>query len=73
MYETDNPDEFMQHMEDLLALGGGDEPEMCLSAVLVNRKDNTQGKLGEVDCACTIFMTRHVAAKFLLCVCVFLF
>ncbi|XP_067275622.1 von Willebrand factor A domain-containing protein 7 [Pseudorasbora parva] len=31
--ETDNPDQFMQFMEDLTALGGGDEPEMCLSAL----------------------------------------
>ncbi|KAK7906764.1 hypothetical protein WMY93_015376 [Mugilogobius chulae] len=31
--ETDDPQEFMQHMENLLALGGGDEPEMCLTAV----------------------------------------
>lgn len=36
MYETDDPNQFMQHMEDLMALGGGDEPEMCLSAVQVN-------------------------------------
>lgn len=33
VYETDDPQEFMQHMENLLALGGGDEPEMCLSAI----------------------------------------
>ncbi|XP_047449813.1 von Willebrand factor A domain-containing protein 7 isoform X2 [Mugil cephalus] len=33
VYETDDPNQFMQHMEDLMALGGGDEPEMCLSAV----------------------------------------
>ncbi|XP_072550642.1 von Willebrand factor A domain-containing protein 7 [Salminus brasiliensis] len=31
--ETDDPDEFQKFMEDLLALGGGDEPEMCFSAV----------------------------------------
>ncbi|XP_072311351.1 von Willebrand factor A domain-containing protein 7 [Eucyclogobius newberryi] len=31
--ETDDPQEFMQNMENLLALGGGDEPEMCLSAL----------------------------------------
>ncbi|KAA0714551.1 von Willebrand factor A domain-containing protein 7 [Triplophysa tibetana] len=31
--ETDSPDEFMLYMENLLALGGGDEPEMCLSAL----------------------------------------
>lgn len=35
VYETDDPNQFMQHMEDLMALGGGDEPEMCLSAVQV--------------------------------------
>ncbi|XP_034023845.1 von Willebrand factor A domain-containing protein 7 [Thalassophryne amazonica] len=33
VYETDDPNEFMHHMENLLALGGGDEPEMCLSAI----------------------------------------
>nr|XP_040048468.1 von Willebrand factor A domain-containing protein 7 isoform X1 [Gasterosteus aculeatus aculeatus] len=33
VYETDDPHEFMQHMENLMALGGGDEPEMCLSAI----------------------------------------
>ncbi|KAJ0063906.1 hypothetical protein NL108_013617, partial [Boleophthalmus pectinirostris] len=31
--ETDDPQEFMQYMENLLALGGGDEPEMCLTAL----------------------------------------
>ncbi|XP_076591760.1 von Willebrand factor A domain-containing protein 7 isoform X2 [Chaetodon auriga] len=31
--ETDDPNQFMQYMEDLMALGGGDEPEMCLSAI----------------------------------------
>lgn len=36
MYETDDPNQFMEHMENLMALGGGDEPEMCLSAVQVN-------------------------------------
>lgn len=36
VYETDDPHEFMQHMENLMALGGGDEPEMCLSAIQVN-------------------------------------
>ncbi|XP_048836896.1 von Willebrand factor A domain-containing protein 7 isoform X1 [Brienomyrus brachyistius] len=35
VYETDNPEQFMRHMESLLALGGGDEPEMCFSAVLL--------------------------------------
>ncbi|XP_070685549.1 von Willebrand factor A domain-containing protein 7 [Pempheris klunzingeri] len=33
VYETDDPDQFMQRMENLMALGGGDEPEMCLSAI----------------------------------------
>ncbi|KAM4742986.1 von Willebrand factor A domain-containing protein 7 isoform 1-T5 [Anableps anableps] len=33
VYEADDPDQFMQHMETLMALGGGDEPEMCLSAI----------------------------------------
>lgn len=31
--ETEDPDEFMLHMENLMALGGGDEPEMCLTAI----------------------------------------
>ncbi|KAK3570822.1 hypothetical protein QTP86_027647 [Hemibagrus guttatus] len=31
--ETDDPSEFQQFMENLMALGGGDEPEMCFSAV----------------------------------------
>ncbi|XP_054649755.1 von Willebrand factor A domain-containing protein 7 [Dunckerocampus dactyliophorus] len=33
VYETDDPNQFMRHMESLLALGGGDEPEMCLTAI----------------------------------------
>uniref|UniRef100_A0A3B4X5W7 von Willebrand factor A domain containing 7 n=1 Tax=Seriola lalandi dorsalis TaxID=1841481 RepID=A0A3B4X5W7_SERLL len=33
VYETNDPNQFMQHMENLMALGGGDEPEMCLSAI----------------------------------------
>ncbi|XP_028321008.1 von Willebrand factor A domain-containing protein 7 [Gouania willdenowi] len=33
VFETDDPNEFMQHLENLMALGGGDEPEMCFSAV----------------------------------------
>ncbi|XP_008304176.1 von Willebrand factor A domain-containing protein 7 [Stegastes partitus] len=33
VYETEDPNQFMQHMESLMALGGGDEPEMCLSAI----------------------------------------
>uniref|UniRef100_A0A3Q2WE69 von Willebrand factor A domain-containing protein 7-like n=1 Tax=Haplochromis burtoni TaxID=8153 RepID=A0A3Q2WE69_HAPBU len=33
VFETDDPGQFMQHMEGLMALGGGDEPEMCLSAI----------------------------------------
>ncbi|XP_022616932.1 von Willebrand factor A domain-containing protein 7-like [Seriola dumerili] len=33
VYETNDPNQFMQHMENLTALGGGDEPEMCLSAI----------------------------------------
>ncbi|XP_013875376.1 von Willebrand factor A domain-containing protein 7, partial [Austrofundulus limnaeus] len=35
VYEDDDPQQFMQHLEDLVALGGGDEPEMCLSAILL--------------------------------------
>ncbi|KAM4566746.1 von Willebrand factor A domain-containing protein 7 isoform 1-T2 [Odontesthes bonariensis] len=33
VYEADDPNHFMEHMESLMALGGGDEPEMCLSAI----------------------------------------
>ncbi|XP_028274813.1 von Willebrand factor A domain-containing protein 7 [Parambassis ranga] len=33
VFETDDPDLFMQHLENLMALGGGDEPEMCFSAI----------------------------------------
>ncbi|XP_061734669.1 von Willebrand factor A domain-containing protein 7 [Nerophis ophidion] len=33
VYETDDPNQFMQHMENLMALGGGDEPEMCFTAI----------------------------------------
>ncbi|CAL8360954.1 unnamed protein product [Merluccius merluccius] len=33
VYETDDPEQFMGYMEDLMALGGGDEPEMCLSGI----------------------------------------
>ncbi|KAM6933742.1 von Willebrand factor A domain-containing protein 7 [Xenentodon cancila] len=33
VYEADDPNQFMQHLENLMALGGGDEPEMCLSAI----------------------------------------
>uniref|UniRef100_A0A4W5QFF2 von Willebrand factor A domain containing 7 n=1 Tax=Hucho hucho TaxID=62062 RepID=A0A4W5QFF2_9TELE len=33
VYETEKPEEFMSYMENLMALGGGDEPEMCLSAI----------------------------------------
>lgn len=36
MYETEDPNQFMQFMENLIALGGGDEPEMCLTAVQVD-------------------------------------
>ncbi|XP_030237572.1 von Willebrand factor A domain-containing protein 7 isoform X2 [Gadus morhua] len=33
VYETDDPEQFMGYLEDLMALGGGDEPEMSLSAI----------------------------------------
>uniref|UniRef100_UPI0037E839E5 von Willebrand factor A domain-containing protein 7-like n=1 Tax=Semicossyphus pulcher TaxID=241346 RepID=UPI0037E839E5 len=33
VFETEDPNQFMMHMENLMALGGGDEPEMCLSAI----------------------------------------
>ncbi|KAK1899969.1 von Willebrand factor A domain containing protein 7 [Dissostichus eleginoides] len=33
VFETDDPNQFIQQMENLMALGGGDEPEMCLSAI----------------------------------------
>ncbi|XP_037533684.1 von Willebrand factor A domain-containing protein 7 [Nematolebias whitei] len=35
VYESDDPQQFMQDLENLMALGGGDEPEMCLSAILL--------------------------------------
>ncbi|XP_018603910.2 von Willebrand factor A domain-containing protein 7 [Scleropages formosus] len=35
VYETEDPEMFMHYLENLTALGGGDEPEMCLSAVLL--------------------------------------
>ncbi|KAF6721633.1 von Willebrand factor A domain-containing protein 7 [Oryzias melastigma] len=35
VYEEEDPNTFMQHLENLIALGGGDEPEMCLSAILL--------------------------------------
>ncbi|KAM9733773.1 von Willebrand factor A domain-containing protein 7 isoform 2-T2 [Menidia menidia] len=33
VYEVEDPNHFLEHMESLMALGGGDEPEMCLSAI----------------------------------------
>lgn len=36
VHETDDPNLFMQYIENLMALGGGDEPEMCFSAIQVN-------------------------------------
>ncbi|XP_077578997.1 von Willebrand factor A domain-containing protein 7 [Stigmatopora nigra] len=33
VYETGDPNQFMEHMENLMALGGGDEPEMCFTAI----------------------------------------
>nr|XP_061797464.1 von Willebrand factor A domain-containing protein 7-like [Nerophis lumbriciformis] len=33
VYETDDPNQFMEYMENLMALGGGDEPEMCFTAI----------------------------------------
>lgn len=38
VYETEKPEEFMSYMENLMALGGGDEPEMCLSAIQVTQR-----------------------------------
>lgn len=38
VYEEEDPNTFMQHLENLIALGGGDEPEMCFSAILVKEK-----------------------------------
>uniref|UniRef100_A0A3P9I7K2 von Willebrand factor A domain containing 7 n=1 Tax=Oryzias latipes TaxID=8090 RepID=A0A3P9I7K2_ORYLA len=35
VYEEEDPNTFMQHLENLIALGGGDEPEMCFSAILL--------------------------------------
>ncbi|KAK5904480.1 hypothetical protein CesoFtcFv8_006038 [Champsocephalus esox] len=33
VFETDDSNQFIQQMDNLMALGGGDEPEMCLSAI----------------------------------------
>ncbi|XP_048205176.1 von Willebrand factor A domain-containing protein 7 [Perognathus longimembris pacificus] len=33
VFTTSDPDSFQQHLNELQALGGGDEPEMCLSAL----------------------------------------
>ncbi|XP_075692455.1 von Willebrand factor A domain-containing protein 7 [Rhinoderma darwinii] len=33
VYKTSDPNEFLRVLDDLHALGGGDEPEMCLSAL----------------------------------------
>ncbi|XP_054598867.1 von Willebrand factor A domain-containing protein 7 isoform X2 [Nothobranchius furzeri] len=33
VYEADDPNQFMEFLENLMALGGGDEPEMSLSAI----------------------------------------
>ncbi|XP_066437705.1 von Willebrand factor A domain-containing protein 7 isoform X2 [Eleutherodactylus coqui] len=33
VYKTSDPDEFLRILDGLHALGGGDEPEMCLSAL----------------------------------------
>uniref|UniRef100_A0A3Q1EU91 von Willebrand factor A domain containing 7 n=1 Tax=Acanthochromis polyacanthus TaxID=80966 RepID=A0A3Q1EU91_9TELE len=33
VYETEDPNQFMYHIQSLMALGGGDEPEMCFSAI----------------------------------------
>lgn len=35
MYETDDPEQFLRYLDDLTALGGGDEPEMCFTAIQV--------------------------------------
>ncbi|XP_053176140.1 von Willebrand factor A domain-containing protein 7 [Scomber japonicus] len=33
VFKTEDPQQFMQHLTNLEALGGGDEPEMCFSAI----------------------------------------
>ncbi|KAM4641217.1 LOW QUALITY PROTEIN: von Willebrand factor A domain-containing protein 7, partial [Discoglossus pictus] len=33
VYKTTDPDQFLRYLNDIHALGGGDEPEMCLSAL----------------------------------------
>ncbi|XP_076138630.1 von Willebrand factor A domain-containing protein 7 [Alosa pseudoharengus] len=33
VYETDDPAQFLHYLDDLTALGGGDEPEMCFTAI----------------------------------------
>lgn len=49
-YETDDPGQFMQHMEELMALGGGDEPEMCLSAIQVHLDAKHSERISDVVC-----------------------
>ncbi|KAM8938215.1 von Willebrand factor A domain-containing protein 7 isoform 2-T2 [Lycaon pictus] len=58
VFTTSDPDSFWQQLNELHALGGGDEPEMCLSAledaVLTNRVESlTQ----ERRCRVTFFVT----------------
>lgn len=38
----------MQHMEGLMALGGGDEPEMCLSAIQVHLDAKHSERISDV-------------------------
>uniref|UniRef100_A0A8C3G399 von Willebrand factor A domain containing 7 n=1 Tax=Cyclopterus lumpus TaxID=8103 RepID=A0A8C3G399_CYCLU len=58
VYETDDPNQFMQHMENLMALGGGDEPEMCLSAVQVHLDCCVfGGRVCEHTCTVTFLLT----------------
>lgn len=35
VFKTSDPDSFWQKLNEIQALGGGDEPEMCLSALEV--------------------------------------
>lgn len=42
----------MQHMEGLMALGGGDEPEMCLSAIQVHLDAKHSERISDVVCVC---------------------
>lgn len=35
VYETDDPEQFLHYLRELTPVGGGDEPEMCFTAIQV--------------------------------------